>query len=99
MAVTQVSDKQLRDNVKRTRADAARIVHAAHQAARDAETTASAFCDAVSQVVERRLGIDLEDPRRFDDPEYSAALDVFQAVVHAHEAIERAAKLLEPKQP
>ena len=41
------------------------------------------WADSVSADVERKLGVSSDDPRRYDDPEYAAALDIVGLVQDA----------------
>jgi hypothetical protein len=48
-----------------------------------AQRTVLLWADSVSADVERRLGVTSSDPRRHNEPEYAAALDVVGLVVDA----------------
>jgi len=70
------------------RAEAMKAVETAARGAWAAETAVAVWAAEVRQRVEVRLGIGMDDPRAWEDPEYASALDTYAELGRARERIE-----------
>lgn len=57
---------------------------------KNAHRAVALWADAVSAEVERKLGVSADDPRRYEDPDYAAALDIVGLVEDAVEKMREA---------
>jgi hypothetical protein len=87
-----MADKTMRE---RNHEAAKRSLDQALQALKTAQLAVGAWADSVSAEVEQRDGLDLDDPRRYDDPEYAAALDIVGKVHQAQQDMQQVMQFID----
>lgn len=88
---SRLTERELRDLGARFARQLERQLRDALADCRAAQASAASYCDTVSELRERALGIGLDDPRKLEDPEYGQTLDrIWTPVRQAMDALQKA---------
>ena len=94
-ATSQAQDALLEVRVMTTEDKLQQVAKALRAATAElwkAESAASLWADKVSKAVKDRLGLGPSDERRWQDPDYAAAVDLYAKIQEARKLVEQLAE-------